>query len=939
MKIGHLNVRSLPAHFPAVRDLIVNGKYDIFAISETWIYTDSDVSAYSIDNYQVIFAGRTRISASDNRGGGGGVCLFIINNLNFKVLKREVTYVIEHLWVDVVCRDVRITVGVLYRPAGNVINFITEFEDTLSGLVPAAENFVCLGDFNIDGLGANGVYAARMVPTMEQFSLQQIISTATRVTQNSATLIDYIITDSDAPVLSAGVLPIHDVSDHSLVFVMLGFSQNATPRKKITYRDYRHFDVESFNADLSVVPWHELLYFGGIDEKLRFLNNCITQLFDIHAPTRTVTLRDNYRPWITNNVRRLMSLRDRAYDKFKLSRRSVDFNSYKELRNFTNASIKRERKAYLNQLFGGSNPRELWRSFRSLGVCRGRSGHIPEGIGDANSINDFFRSSQCAQAGDPELMRFYDMNVLPEIDHTLSFSLVSQDEIWNALRGIKTDAAGSDGISRRMLLLCCPTILPFLCHIFNFALEHSVFPRDWKNAVIVPLPKIPSPVEISDLRPISKLCALSKVFERLVVDRVWEHLNDFNILPPRQSGFRRGFSCASALLDVMDDVIGAVDRGDIVALILLDFSRAFDVLHHDTLLSILHYIGFSPGAAALVGSYLDRRTQQTLFGGSLSRRASVLSGVPQGSILGPVLYLVFTAYICSGLMSCSAHMYADDTQLYYAFNSGSLMEAEESINSDLSVLLDSVKRHRLVINSRKSSVVLFSGRRENSVIASSLNIRIGNDRLVVSGESRSLGVIIDSGLRFRKHVGILLRRAYSSLKLLYASRQFLDRAVRIHLCESLVLSVFNYADVVYDSCLDSVASAQIQRVQNACLRFIYGIGRREHISHTLDWASWLNMSRRRALHKACMYHRIILRATPPYLYNRIRFRTDVHNINIRHRHTLTIPQHRLQLFKRSFSYSVPSVFNNIPLDLRRAGERVFRREFKNLLMREQRGGR
>lgn len=155
------------------------------------------------------------------------------------------------------------------------------------------------------------------------------------------------------------------------------------------------------------------------------------------------------------------------------------------------------------------------------------------------------------------------------------------------------------------------------------------------------------------------------------------------------------------------------------------------------------------------------------------------------------------------------------------------------------------------------------------------------------------------------------KKSYLNLKLLYPHRQIMNKKTKITLCESVILSHFNYADTLYGPCITVASSRRIQKVQNSCLSFIYGIRRRNRISYKLKDANWLSMMKWRSLHLACLVYNIIIFGKPPYLYNKIRFRTDVHNINVRNRGNVTIPNHRTEMFKRAFSYQVAVTYNKL----------------------------
>lgn len=221
------------------------------------------------------------------------------------------------------------------------------------------------------------------------------------------------------------------------------------------------------------------------------------------------------------------------------------------------------------------------------------------------------------------------------------------------------------------------------------------------------------------------------------------------------------------------------------------------------------------------------------------------------------------------------------------------------------------------------------------LVKSSLNIVINDSALEKVDRVRSLGVVLESDLGFLGHVNSLLQRAYSTLKLIYGHRQLLPVKTKILLCESLVLSVFNYADVLYDSFITAVYKRKIQKLQNSCLRLIYGIKRNERISYKLNEVGWLNMQSRRLHHSACLYHKVVVTTMPAYLYRKIQFRTDIHNLNLRFKGLLTPPIHVTEFFKRSFSYRIGSVYNGIDFRLKQLAPVSFRTAYKRFLFERQ----
>ncbi|VEN44264.1 unnamed protein product [Callosobruchus maculatus] len=415
--------------------------------------------------------------------------------------------------------------------------------------------------------------------------------------------------------------------------------------------------------------------------------------------------------------------------------------------------------------------------------------------------------------------------------------------------------------------------------------------------------------------------------------QIREHLDEFNVLPETQSGFRPGYSCTTALLTVTDDIITAIDRGKSSLLLLLDYSKAFDTLNHDLLISILHFVGFSKDAVKLMTSYLLGRMQYVSTDKGDSSRQTVSCGVPQGSTLGPLLFSIYTCYLPQCLKNCRVHLYADDTQLYFSFFPENKDNALTLINSDINNLLSYSNSHNLKINSKKSSILLFGKDKDN--IQASIDIMVGNDKLQCVSSARNLGLIIDNNFRFNSHISKCVQKAYANLKMLYPHRHLLSQLLKIRLTDALVLSNFNYCDVIYNPCLEINTSDRIQKVQKSCLRFIYGIRKYDKVSHKLKDANWLNMKSRRILHSVVLFHNIISYRRPPYLAKKITFRTDVHNLNLRFRGKISPPPHRTSMFRRSYSYNIYYLYNQLPDYLKMLEPKTFKYSFKKYLINTQ----
>lgn len=413
------------------------------------------------------------------------------------------------------------------------------------------------------------------------------------------------------------------------------------------------------------------------------------------------------------------------------------------------------------------------------------------------------------------------------------------------------------------------------------------------------------------------------------------HANQINIIPATQSGFRSNHCCTTALLEIVDNIISSTDQQKLTTLVLLDYTKAFDRINHQLLLAMLHYYGFNANSEALMKSYLTDRQQEVIVNNKKSQVQCVYSGVPQGSILGPLMFIIYTSNLKNSLRHCSSHFYADDTQIYYSFSVDNKETVSNLINGDLERLIKASENICLAVNPSKSSLVVFGPKKQRQDCANNIRIIIGDNILKCNDVCKNLGMYLDTSLRFSTHVTFTLKKAYTNLKLLYGSNFLLDKKTKIMLCNSLVLSHFNYGDVVYNTCLTLFDKIRIQRVQNSCARFIFHVKKYESISSKILQLGWLNMSQRRCLHSCVLYHKIICTKYPKYLYDKIEFRYNIHSLNTRGKTILSPPMHRTSIFERSFKFNIYKLYNAIPQEIKLLGMIPFKNRLSQLIFKQE----
>lgn len=926
LRLTHLNVRSLTNHMDLCRDFVIDCDADLFAVSESWLSADIPSENVSIPYYTLFRA--------DRSGRGGGVALYVRKNLSCKVIYAEITDYVEHLWVSTKLGGLTVLFGVVYRPPkSNVLKALEVLDNCMSVVLPQFQHVFVVGDININLEDTNSVAVNHFYDYMDGYDLVQMVESPTRITASTKTLIDFLCTSDKNLVLSCSVLDSLGISDHCAVSAVLNIAKKNVKPKFITSRNFKYFNYESFNNDLKLINWNHIYEIENVDDMLYYFNNNLTWLFDKHAPLRTVRVTKKPSPWLTDTIKLMFKLRDKAYLKYKRSGLETDWVAYKDLRNYVNGAVRREKKAYIEFSLRTKNSKSVWSTLRAAGVIGNDVSILPLNISDPDLINRHFMSVSVPRASEMQLSLLDKYESTPE-QSKFTFHVVDTSVIVRCINSIKSMATGSDGISSNMIKLVSGPLLNHITHIVNSCILSSQFPASWKQAKVIPIPKVANPTEISQLRPISILPTLSKVLERVLQEQLAEYVFDNKIIPACQSGFRPDHSTATALVHITDELFRSIDSGKCACLILLDYSKAFDTLKHNILCSKLKYFGVNESSVEIVRSFLNGRSQTVVLGDSVSQPIKVEQGVPQGSLLGPLLFSIYIADFYLSLSDCNIHHYADDTQLWYSFQEQDADLANKVINDDLRRLSDVSLAHGLQLNAAKSTAIILGPKRAREAVKCGFNIEINGVTIEFTRVCKNLGLYIDNELRFVAHVNSLCKSSYLVLKRLYPNRHTMGVELKLMLCNSLILSRLSYCDVVYGPALLATDATRLQQIQNSCVRFTYGIRKYERgVTAALKSSKMLDTKSLHRYHLLCMTHKIILQRKPQYIYCDLR---PLHSSDLirssRHDHLLRVPRHSTALFQRSFIYNACFEYNALHTHFKDLTLLNFKKRLKECLL-------
>ena len=428
------------------------------------------------------------------------------------------------------------------------------------------------------------------------------------------------------------------------------------------------------------------------------------------------------------------------------------------------------------------------------------------------------------------------------------------------------------------------------------------------------------PDDLVSYRPVSNLNLVSKILERIVHSRLTEHLQSFPSLCPFQSAYRKFHSTETALLRIHNDLLLAINQQKVSALVLLDLSAAFDTIDHQILLTRLSSnFGISDSALSLLSSYLQNRSQYVSIGPHASSSSPLLTGVPQGSVLGPLLFCLYTTPL-SYLFSkspVSYHFYADDTQLYISFSSSDSDQNLSLLSSTLDSVYSWFSANRLSVNPSKTEYLLIGSSKQRDKIISK-TISFHGSLLSPTNSCRNLGVIFDSDLSFSNHISKICSSSFYHIRQLRQIRSSLDSNSAILLANALVTSKLDYCNSLYYN-LPATSIQRLQRVQNALARAVTpSVKWKDHISPTLRNLHWLPVQQRISFKIACLTFKILHQNQPAYLFELLTPYNPSRNLRSCNQQFLTVPRIDSAAGRCSFSFAAPTIWNDLPLALRTA---------------------
>ena len=728
------------------------------------------------------------------------------------------------IWVQITVDKHKITLGNLYRNPNLNIEQNVSFTNALNQACErnAQKQIIIVGDFNYGEISWSDLtsphsinhHCSKFLDCVKNNFLEQLVTQTTRQRGNdNPSLLDLILTNDADSISSIQYFPPIGKSDH-LVLLFPFFTPQSDNNKTQPSLNYYKGDYDSIRLDLSKIDWKEAFLSKDLDESWTFFKDTLNNLS--HKHIRKKRANNKQTPlWFTKSAALALKRKNRAWKRYKSQQTQWAAAKYREARNLCTSTLREIKLNFEKSVAedAKSNPKSFWNYINS----RLKSSHAipnlikPDGSLTENDnekahvLNNFFCSVFTSEN---------DANVAPKPTISnpnipkLATLSTCENEVNKLLANLNVNKSpGLDGLHAKLLYETRNEITFPLTEIFNKSLSCGSIPKDWKIAKVVPIFKKGSKTDPGNYRPVSLTSTVCKLLEKIVRDRIESHFDTHKLFSDCQFGFRRGRSCTDQLLAALEDWTTSLNQGHPIDVIMLDFSKAFDRVPHARLINKLQAYGIDGPLKSWINDFLANRSQRVFINNIASENSNVTSGVPQGSVLGPTLFLIFINDISENISS-HIKIFADDTKIYRSIQSQNDIQ---TLQNDIDLLSQWSLTWKLLFNSNKC-MHLHVGR-DPFHSTYSMPDATARNPISKSNCERDLGVFINSSLKPSDHIAQVVLKTNKVLSAIKRSFTYMDKSMFVSLYKSLVRPIAEYASSVWSPNLkkDIIEIEKIQR--------------------------------------------------------------------------------------------------------------------------------
>ena len=891
--------------------MLLQDEIDILCICETWLDSLVDSKFIHIPNFNV-----TRCDA----GRGAGVCIYSRDSLKIKVLDTGLGKVdnVEDVWLQVQHKNFSsFIIGCVYRHPKALVESFSYLSSIFRNMCLQKKPIFILGDFN-DNFFANGNHMSKICKNL---NLIQIIEKPTRITQQSRTLLDLIITNRVDMIVQSDVSP-STIADHEAISMLINIRKPKNKPEIRTYRCCKNYTSNIFcNLLLNETPsLNKILSTDDVNIQVDILTGTFNSSLDECAPIVTREITRPFSPWIDQTLKNIIDNKNELKYILKSDRTNTSLNDqFKFAKQRVENLLRNAKKDHFKSKFEKSkgNSGATWKVVEEMipGI-RNNSKRVEhdEPLLKAEEFNEYFANvgevafQKSREGIRNTIVRTPVNNTRPNLEKFRPQPVDIHTVILVFKELNDTNAFGPDGIPLRFLRDALPVLIFYIFIIINTSIVTGIFPKLWKHPYVIPFFKSGDTDNVSNYRPISLLPILSKILEKIVANQLMAFLESNRLLANSQHGFRKHLSTETALMKVNEYIYNNIDNRNISLLLLLDLSKAFDSVSHEIL---MHKFDSHSIDQFWFRNYLSDRTQSVKINSVISSSKQVKYGVPQGSILGPILFLIYINDMSQILNSYFLIQYADDTQIIL---SGKVNDIKELVERGERALGDAKKyfqENGLNVNENKTQCIFIGSRQLISQIPVDIKIYFEETAIIPSKKVKNLGIYIDQYLLFDDHISHISRKVNGVLIALNRIKDRLDRTTRVTIVLSLSMSIINYCLKVWGMTTKEQIE-RAQKLQNFAARVAHGeIRKYEHITPVIKQLEWLRIENKIEYDICIFTYKICNNLLPEWLFSFPTLR-EVNSRNTRQSSKLCIPRTKTDMGARAITVSGPRVWNAVP---------------------------
>ena len=927
-RLALFNIRSLVNKSLLVNDIIMSHDLDFLLLSETWLTEGSCgtiLNEATPSNFSFVSKCRTGKK-------GGGVAAIFKDVFNCKEMSFGDFNSFEYVSF-ILKGDPKVLFLIIYRPPRYSGQFFDDFTELLSVICTDYNFFVVTGDFNIHVDNNIDTNAKALDDILDTFGLLQHVNVPTH---NRGHTLDLVISkDVDISCVEVKDLAL---SDHFCVF----FNLKIIPHGRVTPVSVKkRYINENTSAQFMAAMTTSRSVSESVAELLDDFNKKILNAMDAVAPVKTkIMLNRQKTPWRnTTRVKTLKAECRKVERKWRKNKLQIHYDIYKQsLSNFNNELLKARQQHFSDIISKNiNNTRTLFAMVDKLTTAPKQTAPEHLSTEKCNEFACFFTNkiqSIRLNINNVQLNNQISEPQRPHRNNSVSlcnFDPVDQRTIEETVQHLKPSTCCLDAIPSDFFKTIAKSVLNDLQQILNISLQSGTFPKNLKVAAIKPLLKKRTldASMFTNYRPISNLPFISKIIEKVVYKQLSNFLSSNGLFDKFQSGFRPNHSTETALIRVINDIRLNTDSGKVSVLVLLDLSAAFDTVDHTILLNRLEtWVGLDGMVLKWFRSYLEERSYFVTIGSFESDRLAMTCGVPQGSVLGPLLFSLYMLPLGQILQNSNVnyHSYADDTQIYIALSADDYSPLT-SLSNCLDQINNWMNQNFLQLNQDKTEVIVFGNKEKRSVVIKHLELL----SIQTKDQVRNLGVQIDSDLTFSSHIKSITKTAFYQLKNISRVKGFMSQTDQEKLIHAFISSRLDYCNGLLTG-LPKKSIKQLQLIQNSAARVLTRTKRSEHITPVLKSLHWLPVSYRIDFKMILLVYKSLNGLGPMYMTELLKEYTPSRALRSSDSGQLVEPRVQSKHGEAAFSCSAAQKWNKLPVELRSAPNvNIFKCRLKTFL--------